>query len=208
MTSEIKYLKSLLLRTTCFGTLFSDIEWNGKIIRPREGSNGFFYEIPPFGNFNPGSDLHVSIFDDSGFAKAHITFKPYPKEPLAFHYGYKLKKSLFEEFWITGINPYNEEITEKIYNDIINVYRSVLKKIYINRPYLTPYKFNPHGTTGRVRNSEQKKFIFEEYNQQDRTPPGYLFDKKVETPLSLKPTGAVKKKRVSEFFKKGRLFNG
>jgi len=210
MSSEIKYLKSFISRRTCFGTLFSDIEWNGKIVSPREGTNGFFYNIQtPFGNFNKGSDLHISIFDNSGFAKAHVTFKPYPNEILSFHYGFKLNTSLFEEFWVTGMNPYNQKTTEQIYNDIIQVYYSVLEKIFVNRPDLSPYPLKRLGTTGRVRNENQEQFVLDEYQRQGRTPPSYVFKKKIDTPSSsLKPTGAVKKKRVSEFFKKGPLFNG
>ena len=196
MDKEIKYLRGLInSRTSCFGAprLFSDIEFNGSVIRPREGKSGFFYEIPPYGKFLKGSDLHISIFDDSGFAKAHVTFKPYPERELAFHFGFKLKKSTYEEFWITGNNIYDSQTTEQIYNDIIDVYYSVLEKIYINRPDLTPYKFNLRGTAGRIRNSAQKRFALEEYRQQKRSPPEYL---------KPKPVINKKKKRLSEYFKK------
>ena len=197
---DIKYLRGIL-KTTNFGApvvrLFSDIDWNGKIIHPREGQSGFFYEIPPYGAFLPGSDLHISIFDDSGFAKAHVTFKPYRQGDLAFHYGYKLKYSKYEEFWITGINTYDFDTTSSIMNEIQNLYYSVLEKIYINRPDLTPYKFNLRGTAGRIHNSAQKRFALEEYRQQNRSPPDYL----KPGPGYLKPKKIIKK-RLSEFFKK------
>jgi hypothetical protein len=199
--SDIRYLKSNLCS---FGapkvSLFSDITFQGKLISPREGKSGFFYDLPLFGNFRPGSDLHLSIFDISGFAKGHITFKP--NSQLAFHYGYKLKNSKVEEFWITGYNTFNDTITEEIYEDIYSVYHLVIQQIYITRTdssgniIRTPYKFNIHGTAGRIRNSEQKKFALREYHEQDRSPPSYL-----------KPVGGISKhKRISGFFNKGPLF--
>jgi len=198
---DITYLRGLInSRTTSFGSplrLFSDIEFNGSIIRPREGTNGFFYDIPPYGNFLKGSDLHISIFDDSGFAKAHITFKPFQNSELSFRYGYKTKMSKYEEFWIKGNNIYDFDTTQSIYHEIRDVYYSVLEKIYINRPDLTPYKFNIHGTAGRIRNSAQKRFALQEYNQQNRRIPEHLKPKPVIN----------KKKRLSEFFTKSEPFD-
>ena len=192
--NELRYLQSFL-RLTSFGTgssLFSDIEFNGNIIKPRQGKSGFFYEIPPFGNFNPGSDLHISIFDSSGFAKAHITFKPY-KDNLAFHYGYKFKNSKYEEFWTTGKNKYPENVTDQIYNDIEWLYYEILDLVQVNRANKSPYKFNLSGTAGRINDPAKKEFALSEYYAQKRTPPSFLKPRK--------PVESV------EPIKKRRLFN-
>jgi hypothetical protein len=206
MNSTIRYLRSFLKRKFSFGTVnttttFSDINFRGVQVRPRHGNSGIFYNLPIFGNFQQGNDIHMSIFDDSGFAKAHITFKPSKWNDLAFHYGYKFKKSKQEEFWITGDNNmYNtEEAIAHIYQELVNTYLEVIDLIHVTRTDSTGKSvtklFNTQGTAGRVSNERQREFALREYNDQNRTPPSYL-----------KPSGGVSKRRISQHFKKGPLF--
>jgi len=193
--NELQYLQGFLRLHSSFGnssSLFSDIEFNVKTIKPRQGKSGFFYEIPPFGNFNDGSDLHISIFDSSGFAKAHITFKPYKNGNLAFHYGYKFKNSKYEEFWTTGKNNYPEETVDKIYNDIEWLYYEILDLVYVNRTNKSPYKFNLSGTAGRINDPNKKEFALSEYYAQQRTPPSFL---KPRT-LGYQGTSPLQKRRL------------
>jgi len=174
---------------------FSDISFRGKYIKPEKGRNGFFYNLPLYGPFYYG-DLHFSIFDQSGFAKGHITFKPNGKftEP-AYHYGYKYPDSTFESYWSSGPEiPGVRSEMEYLYNIIV-------KEIYVFRInsegklIRTPYKFNPKGTasTRMDLTSAQKQFARKEYLKQGVLPKEYP---------NLKPKFKIEKskRRLSEFF--------
>ena len=194
-TKLLKVSKPKPKKKTKFGD-FSDISFRGKSIKPEKGRNGFFYNLPLYGPFQHG-DLHFSIFDQSGFAKGHITFKPNGKftEP-AYHYGYKYPDSTYESYWSSG-----PEI-QGVRSEMEYLYKEVIKEIYVFRInsegqlLRTPYKFNPKGTAS-TRNdltSAQKQFARIEYLKQGVMPKEYP---------NLKPRFKIEKKskrRLSEFF--------
>ena len=162
---DINYLKSKP-RSFSFGNIKDRFEYTGPYLkRDRIGKNGFFYEFERNGVFNIGThpDLHLSIFDISGIAVPHITFKPDGPGGIEFHYGIISPKNNMFKFWITksnlnkayNINLIKHTLIEVFYQSIgyIKVYRISNE----GRLIRSPYTINPYGTLGRDPTTEQKK---------------------------------------------------
>lgn len=134
---------------------------NQTIVIPRISQKAYFYEIPVYGIFkriNPYSDLHLSLFDYTGYILGHITYKPNGKntEP-AYHYGFKGINDLNLQFWITPRQRFFDKI---IINELTKAYHKYISKIMVNNysdGIKSEYPLNPQGTCSKRKLTEEQQ---------------------------------------------------
>ena len=168
LNKDINYLKVLLLeerrKALSFGSNKDRFEYTGPYLkRNRIGKSGFFYEFERGGVFNIGTepDLHLSIFDISGIAVPHITFKPDGPGGIEFHYGIKSSRDNTFKYWVTKAHLNKAYNINLIKNELIGVFNKSVQYIKVYRCSDTgallrsPYALDPYGTLGREPTTEQ-----------------------------------------------------
>lgn len=173
-------------RKNNFGVIL-DITHNGIPLQRSGTRNGFFFKLPmepPF-NVNDYSDLHLSIFDDTGVIRKHVSFKPNgPSTTPAYSWGDYLKHGK----WVKGpfSRPYHARFPKGIIPALKHLYDNVKNYIVIQKRrssgiVLTPKVLNTHGTASeRILTSAQRQAARAHYQELGVAPPSTLL-KSVKT---------------------------